>query len=116
MAISKTAESSTWKFYLSSDGITNYPPYPSTLISPSSGHVFSSSTSSVEPAGRIYPENLSLLMTFLLTQLMVCKPESSKMSIINTDKSVSVNASKRIIGESRLQIQMEIFIFLYILL
>ena len=93
---SKTAESSTWKFYLSSDGITNYPPYPSTLISPSSGHVFSSSTSSVELSWEgSHPENLSLTYDlFIDTTDGLQTPESSNKSIINTDKSVSVNASK----------------------
>ena len=57
---SKTAESSTWKFYLSGNGISNYPPYPSTLISPSSGNVFPSSTSSVELSWEgSHPENSS---------------------------------------------------------
>ena len=67
---SKTAESSTWKFYLSGNGINNYPPYPSTLISPSSGNVFPSSTTSVELSWGSHPENYPLLMTYILIQLM----------------------------------------------
>ena len=68
---SKTAESSTWKFYLSGNGINNYPPYPSTLISPSSGNVFPSSTTSVELSWRDLTQKIHpLIMTFILIQLM----------------------------------------------
>ncbi len=41
------AESENWRFYLSGEGVTNYPPYPAQLVSPSSGKSFESSTSSV---------------------------------------------------------------------
>tara|TARA_B100000768_G_scaffold90251_1_gene84637 strand:- start:1349 stop:2098 length:750 start_codon:yes stop_codon:yes gene_type:complete len=40
----ESAESDTWKFYLSGDGITNYAPFPANIISPIMGTVFPSST------------------------------------------------------------------------
>ena len=43
-----TATSSSWKFYLSGEGLTNYPPYPAELLSPKSGKLFLSSTQSVD--------------------------------------------------------------------
>ena len=91
---SKTAESSTWKFYLFGDGISNYPPYPSTLISPSSGHVFSSSTSSVELSWEgSHTENLSLTYyLFIDTTDGLQEPISSNQNLSVKSKSVQVNS------------------------
>ena len=59
----ETAESPTWKFYLSGDGVSNYPPYPSTLVSPTSGYTFPSDTSEVQLSWEgSHPE--SLLLTY----------------------------------------------------
>ena len=91
---SKTAESSTWKFYLSGNGISNYPPYPSTLISPFSGHVFSSSTSSVELSWEgSHPENSSLTYyLFIDTIDGLQEPISSNQNLSVKSKSVQVNS------------------------
>ena len=90
----ETVESSTWKFYLSSDGISNYPPYPSTLISPSSGHVFSSSTSSVELSWEgSHPENSSLTYyLFIDTIDGLQEPISSNQNLSVKSKSVQVSS------------------------
>ena len=90
----ETIESSTWKFYLSGDGISNYPPYPSTLISPSSGHVFSSSTSSVELSWEgSHPENSSLTYyLFIDTTNGLQDPTSSNQNLSVKSKSVQVSS------------------------
>ena len=44
----ETAQSSTWKFYLAGDGVENYAPFPTELISPASG-----ATVSVSEDGKI---------------------------------------------------------------
>ena len=90
----ETVESSTWKFYLSSDGISNYPPYPSTLISPFSGHVFSSSTSSVELSWEgSHPENSSLTYyLFIDTTNGLQDPTSSNQNLSVKSKSVQVSS------------------------
>lgn len=44
----ETASSESWKFYLSGEGLSNYPPYPASLLSPKSGKSFQSSTTTVE--------------------------------------------------------------------
>ena len=89
-----TVESSTWKFYLSSDGISNYPPYPSTLISPSSGHIFSSSTSSVELSWEgLHPENLTLTYDLYIdTTDGLQDPISSNQNLSAKSKSVQVSS------------------------
>ena len=89
-----TVESSTWKFYLSSDGISNYPPYPSTLISPSSGHIFSSSTSSVELSWKgSHPENSSLTYSlFIDTTDGLQDPTPSNQNLSVKSKSVQVSS------------------------
>ena len=89
-----TVESSTWKFYLSSDGISNYPPYPSTLISPSSGHIFSSSTSSVELSWEgSHPENSSLTYSlFIDTTDGLQDPTPSNQNLSVKSKSVQVSS------------------------
>ena len=43
-----TASSESWKFYLSGEGLSNYPPYPASLLAPKSGKSFQSSTTTVE--------------------------------------------------------------------
>jgi hypothetical protein len=90
----KTVESSTWKFYLYGDGISNYPPYPSTLISPSSGHIFSSSTSSVELSWEgSHPENSSLTYyLFIDTTDGLQDPISSNQNLSVKSKSVQVSS------------------------
>ena len=90
----ETVESSTWKFYLSSDGISNYPPYPSTLISPSSGHVFSSSTSSVELSWEgSHPENSSLTYYLIIDTIDgLQEPISSNQNLSVKSKSVQVSS------------------------
>ena len=89
-----TVESSTWKFYLSSDGISNYPPYPSTLISPSSGHIFSSSNTSVELSWEgSHPENSSLTYSlFIDTTDGLQDPISSNQNLSVKSKSVKVSS------------------------
>ena len=89
-----TVESSTWKFYLSSDGISNYPPYPSTLISPSSGHIFSSSNTSVELSWEgSHPENSSLTYSlFIDTTDGLQDPISSNQNLSVKSKSVQVSS------------------------
>lgn len=47
-ASAQTANSQRWQFYLSGEGITNYPPYPANLTRPASGSRFEESTTSVE--------------------------------------------------------------------
>jgi hypothetical protein len=86
--------SSTWKFYLSGDGISNYPPYPSTLISPSSGNVFSTSTTSVELSWEgSHPENSSLTYDlFIDTTDGLQDPISSNQNLSIKSKSVLVNS------------------------
>ena len=93
---SKTAESSTWKFYLSGDGISNYPPYPSTLISPSSGNVFPSSTSSVELSWEgSHPENSSLTYDLYIdTTDGLQEPISSNKNLSAKSKSLQVSSGK----------------------
>ena len=90
----KTVESSTWKFYLSGDGISNYPPYPSTLISPSSGHVFSSSNTSVELSWEgSHPENSSLTYDLYIdTTNGLQEPISSNKNLSAKFKSVQVSS------------------------
>ena len=91
---SETAESSTWKFYLSSDGISNYPPYPSTLLSPISAHSFSSDTSSVELSWEgLHPENLTLTYDlFIDTTDGLQDPISSNQNLSAKSKSVQVSS------------------------
>ena len=93
---SETAESSTWKFYLSSDGISNYPPYPSTLLSPISAHSFSSDTSSVELSWEgLHPENLTLTYDlFIDTTDGLQDPISSNQNLSAKSKSVQVSSGK----------------------
>ena len=93
---SETVESSTWKFYLSGDGISNYPPYPSNLLSPSSGHVFSSSTTSVELSWEgSHPENSSLTYDlFIDTTDGLQDPTSSNQNLSVKSKSVQVSSGK----------------------
>lgn len=43
-----TASSESWKFYLSGEGLSNYSPYPASLLAPKSGKSFQSSTTTVE--------------------------------------------------------------------
>ena len=91
---SETAESSTWKFYLSSDGISNYPPYPSTLLSPISADSFSSDTSSVELSWEgLHPENLTLTYDLYIdTTDGLQNPISSNQNLSAKSKSVQVSS------------------------
>jgi len=91
---SETVESSTWKFYLSGDRISNYPPYPSTLLSPSSGHVFPSITTSVELSWEgSHPENSSLTYyLFIDTTDGLQDPVSSNQNLSAKSKSVQVSS------------------------
>ena len=93
---SETAESSTWKFYLSSDGISNYPPYPSTLLSPLSAHSFSSDTSSVELSWEgLHPENLTLTYDLYIdTTDGLQDPILSNQNLSAKSKSVQVSSGK----------------------
>jgi len=93
---SETVESSTWKFYLSSDGISNYPPYPSTLLSPISAHSFSSDTSSVELSWEgLHPENLTLTYDLYIdTTDGLQDPISSNQNLSVKSKSVQVSSGK----------------------
>ena len=90
----ETVESSTWKFYLSGNGISNYPPYPSTLISPFSGHVFPSSTTSVELSWEgSHPENSSLTYgLYIDTTDGLQEPTSSNKNLSAKSKSVQVSS------------------------
>ncbi|MDA9250907.1 hypothetical protein N9P53_04145 [Flavobacteriaceae bacterium] len=91
---SETAESSTWKFYLSGDGLINYPPYPSELVLPKSGKTFSSSNESVELYWEgSHPQGLTLIYDIFVDTIDGQQtPESSNKNISNTNKSISVNA------------------------
>jgi len=90
------SESETWKFYLSGNGISNYPPYPSTLISPSSGHVFPSSTTSVELSWEgSHPENSSLNYDLYIdTTDGLQEPISSNKNLSAKSKSLQVSSGK----------------------
>ncbi len=89
----ETEESSTWKFYLSGDGIINYPPYPTKLVLPTFGNTLSSSNQSVELHWEgSHPQGLSLTYdVFIDTIDGLQTPESSNINIIKTNKYVSVN-------------------------
>lgn len=91
---SQTSDSSTWKFYLSSEGISSYPPYPSTLVSPTSGHSFSSDTTEVELQWEgSHPENLSLTYDLYIdTTDGLQDPDSSNQNLSGISKSVEVSS------------------------
>jgi len=90
----QTSDSSTWKFYLSGDGIINYPPYPSTLVSPTSGYIFSSDTSSVNLLWNgSHPENLTLSYdVYIDTTDGLQNPSSSNQNLSTISKSVEVSS------------------------
>mgnify|MGYP001179890183 FL=1 len=93
---SKTATSNTWKFYLSGDGLTNYPPYPAKLISPKSGSSLSAGTTSVELSWEgSDPDGESLTYTLYFdTTDGLQSPLSSNKNITLSSKSVSVSSGK----------------------
>ena len=91
---SQTSDSSTWKFYLSSEGVSSYPPYPSTLVSPTSGYSFPSNTTEVEIRWEgSHPENLSLTYDLYIdTTDGIQDPNSSNQNLTTTSKRVEVSS------------------------
>ena len=90
----ETAESPTWKFYLSGDGVSNYPPYPSTLVSPTSGYTFPSDTSEIQLSWEgSHPESLSLTYNLYIdTTDGLQDPVSSNQNLSETSKTVVVSS------------------------
>ncbi len=88
-----TAESSTWQFYLASEGINAYPPYPTALISPSSGISFDSTTTSVELSWNgTHPEGLALTFDVYIDTIDgLQEPESSFKNL--SESSIDVDVS-----------------------
>ena len=92
----KTSTSDTWKFYLSGEGITNYPPYPAKLISPKSGSTLSSETTSVEmswegsdPDG----ESLTYTLYFDTTDGLQAPPSENK-NLTTPSKTLAVSSGE----------------------
>jgi len=92
----KTSTSDTWKFYLSGEGITNYPPYPAKLISPKSGSTLSAETTSVEmswegsdPDG----ESLTYTLYFDTTDGLQAPPSENK-NLTTPSKTLSVSSGE----------------------
>ena len=92
---SETSISSSWKFYLSGDGLTNHPPFPSKLLSPKSGTSFSSSTTNVQLSWEgSDPDNDSILFTlFIDDQDGLQDPPSSQNDLDVNTKSIEVESS-----------------------
>ena len=92
---SETSLSSNWKFYLSGDGLTNHPPFPSKLISPRSGTTFSSSTTVIELSWEgSDPDNDSIFYTlFIDTVDGLQNPLSGNINLEANSKSIDVNSS-----------------------
>ena len=90
----ETAESPTWKFYLSGDGVSNYPPYPSTLVSPISGSTLSSDTTSMELQWEgSHPESLSLTYDLYIDTVDGLQNlDSSNQNLSKTSKTVQVSS------------------------
>jgi hypothetical protein len=90
----ETAESPTWKFYLSGDGVSNYPPYPSTLVSPTSGSTLSSDTSEVQLIWEgSHPESLSLTYDLYIDTVDGLQNlDSSNQNLSKTSKTVQVSS------------------------
>lgn len=90
----ETSNSSIWKFYLSGDGISNYPPYPSTLIYPTSGFSFPSDTTEVNLQWEgSHPENSSLTYDLYIdTTDGLQDPVSSNQNLNTTSKTVQVSS------------------------
>lgn len=93
---SETSLSSNWKFYLSGDGLTNHPPFPSKLISPRSGTTFSSSTTVVELSWEgSDPDNDSILYTlFVDNKNGLQNALSENINLRVSSKSIEVKSSK----------------------
>lgn len=92
----KTSTSDTWKFYLSGEGITNYPPYPAKLISPKSGSTLSAETTSVEmswegsdPDG----ESLTYTLYFDTTDGLQAPPSENK-NLTTPSKTIAVSSGE----------------------
>lgn len=90
----ETAESPTWKFYLSGEGVSNYPPYPSTLVSPTSGYTFPSDTSEIQLSWEgLHPESLSLTYDLYIdTTDGLQDPVSSNQNLSETSKTIQVSS------------------------
>ena len=91
---SVTATSNSWKFYLSGEGLLNYPPFPADLISPTSGKSFASTTTSVElswegddPDGEILTYTL-----YFDNQDGLQTPSLENKNISSNSKNVNVNS------------------------
>ena len=90
----KTSTSDTWKFYLSGEGIKNYPPYPANLLSPKSGSRLPSSTTSVElswegsdPDGEVIKHTV-----YIDTIDGFQTPESENKNLTSSSKSITVTS------------------------
>lgn len=89
----ETAQSPTWKFYLAGDGVENYAPFPTELISPASG-----ATVSVSEDGKISlswsgedPDGDALTYTVYMDQVDgLQEPVASSI----TETSLEVSAEK----------------------
>ena len=90
----QTSDSSTWKFYLSGDGISNYPPYPSLLVSPTSGYTFSSETSEVELQWEgSHPEDLAMNYDLYIDNVDgLQEPSSSNQGLTSLSKTIEVSS------------------------
>ena len=89
----ETAQSPTWKFYLAGDGVENYAPFPTELVSPASG-----ATVSVSEDGKISlswsgedPDGDALTYTVYMDQVDgLQEPVASSI----TETSLEVSAEK----------------------
>ena len=92
---SETSLSSNWKFYLSGDGLTNHPPFPSKLISPRSGTTFSSSTTIVELSWEgSDPDGDTILYTLFFDIIDGFQnPLNENINLELNSKSIEVNSS-----------------------
>ena len=92
---SETSLSSNWKFYLSGDGLTNHPPFPSKLISPRSGTTFSSSTTIIELSWEgSDPDNDSILYTLFFDIIDGFQnPLNENINLESNLKRIDVNSS-----------------------
>lgn len=88
------AESETWKFYLSREGVSNYPPYPSSLVSPTSGHIFPSDTSEIELIWQgSHPENLTMTYDLFIDSTDGLQaPNPSNENLTSESKTVQVTS------------------------
>ena len=91
---SETATSSSWKFYLSGEGLSNYPPYPAELISPTSGKSFAPSTNSVELSWEgSHPEGELITYTLFFDNLDgLQEPLTDNKNITSKSKIVDVDS------------------------